>query len=234
LHFFIFSVTFIKIVTLQKGGFMHIPDGFVDLKTAVSTGVVSVGGLATAIYKVKKIFKARVIALMGIIAALIFAGQMINFTIPGGTSGHLLGGALAAIVLGPHAAAIVLAVVLVVQCFVFMDGGVVALGANILNMAIIGVYGSFLIYKLIGKISKSKVNFYISIAVASWLSVVAASFFAALELGISGTYAMGVTMKAMILVHMVIGVGEALITTAVIAFIDRIRPDLILTREGGE
>ena len=211
---------------------MHIPDGFVDIKTAVSTAVVSAGGLAVAIYKVKKFFKARVIATMGIIAALIFAGQMVNFTIPGGTSGHLLGGALAAIILGPHAGAIVIAVVLIVQCFIFMDGGVSALGANIFNMAIIGVYGSFLIYMLIGKLSKSKVNFYISVAAAAWLSVIIASIFAALELGISGIYPMAVTIKAMVLVHMVIGIGEALITTAVIAFIDKVRPDIILTREG--
>jgi cobalt/nickel transport system permease protein len=211
---------------------MHIPDGFVDLKTAISAGVVSAGGLAAAIYKVKSYFKAKVIALMGVISALIFALQMINFTIPGGTSGHLLGGALAAIVLGPHAGVIVVAVVLIVQAFIFMDGGVVALGANIFNMAIIGVYGSYLIYWLICKISKSKIAFFTSIAVASWLSVVIASLFAALELGISGTYALGVTLKAMTGVHAVIGIGEAIITVAVVAFISKIRPDLILTREG--
>jgi len=210
---------------------MHIPDGFVDLKTAISTGVVSAGGLATAIYKVKSYFKARVIALMGVISALIFALQMINFSIPGGTSGHLLGGALAAIVLGPHAGAIVVAVVLIVQAFIFMDGGVTALGANIFNMAIIGVYGSYLIYWLICKISKSKTTFFISAAVASWLSVVIASLFAALELGISGTYAMGVTLKAMTGVHAIIGIGEAIITVAIIAFINKVRPDLILTRK---
>jgi len=210
---------------------MHIPDGFIDLKTAVSTAVVSAGGLAVAIYKVKSYFKAKVIALMGIISALIFALQMLNFTIPGGTSGHLLGGALAAIVLGPNAGAIVIAVVLIVQAFVFMDGGVVALGANIFNMAIVGVYGSYLIYWLIGKISKKRTIFLISVAVASWLSVVIASFFAALELGISGTYAMGITLKAMVGVHMIIGIGEVVITVAVIAFINKIRPDLILTRE---
>ena len=210
---------------------MHIPDGFIDLKTAVSTGVVSAGGLAAAIYKVKSYFKAKVIALMGIICALIFALQMLNFTIPGGTSGHLLGGALAAIVLGPHAGVIIIAVVLIVQAFVFMDGGVVALGANIFNMAIVGVYGSYLIYWLISKISKSKIIFFTAVALASWLSVVIASFFAALELGISGTYAMGITLKAMVGVHSIIGIGEAVITVAVIAFINKVRPDLILTRE---
>lgn len=211
---------------------MHIPDGFVDLKTAISTGVVSAGGLAAAIYKVKSYFKAKVIALMGVVSALIFALQMINFTIPGGTSGHLLGGALAAIILGPYAGAIVVAVVLIVQAFIFMDGGVVALGSNIFNMAIIGVYSSYMIYWLIYKMSKSKVVFFTAVALASWLSVVVASFFAALELGISGTYAMGVTLKAMTGVHALIGIGEAIITVAVVAFVNKVRPDLILTRKG--
>ncbi len=211
---------------------MHIPDGFVDLKTAISTGVVSAGGLAAAIYKVKSYFKAKVIALMGVVSALIFALQMINFTIPGGTSGHLLGGALAAIILGPYAGVIVVAVVLIVQAFIFMDGGVVALGSNIFNMAIIGVYGSYMIYWLICKMSKSKVVFFTAVALASWLSVVVASFFAALELGISGTYAMGVTLKAMTGVHALIGIGEAIITVAVVAFVNKVRPDLILTRKG--
>lgn len=210
---------------------MHIPDGFIDLKTAITTGVISAGGVAASIYKIKKIFKAKVIVLMGMMAALIFALQMINFTIPGGTSGHLLGGALVVITLGPYAGVLVLTVVLIVQALVFMDGGVIAIGANVFNMAICGALSAFLIYMLLKRISKSKVMFYVATAVASWFSVVFASFFAAFELGVSGTYAMGVTLKAMVLVHMVIGVGEALITTAIIAFIDRVRPDLILTRE---
>ena len=211
---------------------MHIPDGFIDLKTAVATGALSVGGLAGAIYSVKRYFKARVIAMMGVMSALIFALQMINFTIPGGTSGHLLGGALAAIVLGPHAGVIVIAVVLIVQALIFMDGGIVALGSNIFNMAIIGVYGSYLIYWLLSKISKSRWMFFVAVGIASWLSVVTASFFAALELGISGTYPLGITMKAMLGVHAVIGLGEAAITIAVITFINRVRPELILTRDG--
>lgn len=210
---------------------MHIPDGFVDLKTAVATGALSAGGLAGAIYGVKKYFKARVIAMMGVMSALIFALQMINFTIPGGTSGHLLGGALSAIVLGPHAGAVVIAVVLIVQALIFMDGGIVALGSNIFNMAIIGVYGSFAIYWLLTRISKSRWMFFTAVAAASWVSVVIASFFAALELGISGTYSIGITIKAMLGVHAVIGLGEAAITMAVIVFVYRIRPELILTRE---
>lgn len=210
---------------------MHIPDGFIDLKTAIATGVISAGGVAASIYKIKKIFKAKVIVLMGMMAALIFALQMINFTIPGGTSGHLLGGALVVITLGPYAGVLVLTVVLIVQALVFMDGGVIAIGSNVFNMAICGALSAFLIYMLLKRISKSKAMFYVATAVASWFSVVFASFFAALELGVSGTYEMGGTLKAMVLVHMVIGIGEALITTAIIAFIDRVRPDLILTRE---
>jgi cobalt/nickel transport system permease protein len=209
---------------------MHIPDGFVDLKTAITTGIVSAGGIGVSIYKIKSIFKAKVIAMMGIMAALIFALQMINFSIPGGTSGHLLGGALAVITLGPYAGAIVISVVLIVQAFIFMDGGLVALGSNIFNMAILGVLSAYLIYYLLKKISASRTMFYIAVAVASWFSVVFASFFAALELGISGTYEMAVTLKAMVLVHMVIGIGEAIITTAIIMFIDRVRPDLIITK----
>ncbi|MCL5071666.1 MAG: energy-coupling factor ABC transporter permease [Actinobacteria bacterium] len=213
---------------------MHIPDGFVDLKTAVSVGVLSAGGIGVSIYKVKKIFKTKVIAMMGIMAALIFALQMINFSIPGGTSGHLLGGALVAIMLGPYAGTIVITVILIVQALVFMDGGLVALGCNVFNMAVCGVLSAFLIYSLFKKISKKRPVFYISVAAASWFSVVFASFLAALELGLSGTFEMSITVKAMVLIHIVIGAGEAAITTAIIAFIDRVRPDLIITRELNE
>jgi cobalt/nickel transport system permease protein len=211
---------------------MHIPDGFVDLRTAAVTGALSAGGLAGAIYGVKKYFKARVIAMMGVMGALIFALQMINFTIPGGTSGHLLGGALAAIILGPHAGVVVITVVLIVQALIFMDGGIAALGSNIFNMAIIGVYSSFFVYWLLKKLSGSRWMFFVAVTFASWISVVSASLFAAIELGISGTYAMGITIKAMLGVHSVIGLGEAAITMAVTAFVFKVRPEIILTLEG--
>jgi cobalt/nickel transport system permease protein len=168
---------------------------------------------------------------MGVLAALIFALQMINFSIPGGTSGHLLGGALSSIIVGPCGSTIILSVVLIVQALIFNDGCLTALGANIFNMAIIGTFSSYFVYYLIRKISRSRIKFYIAIATASWFSVVLASLFAALELGISGTYEMGITIKAMVFVHMIIGIGEAIITTAIIAFVDRIRPELILTGE---
>ena len=111
-------------------------------------------------------------------------------------------------------------------------GGIVALGSNIFNMAIIGVYGSFAIYWLLQRISKARWMFFSAVAIASWASVVIASLFAAVELGISGTYAMAITIKAMLGVHAVIGLGEAAITLAVVAFVYKIRPELILSRKG--
>jgi len=209
---------------------MHIPDGFIDIKTAAATGIFSISGFIVAIIKVKQYFRARVIVVMGIFAALIFAAQMINFTIIGGTSGHLLGAALATIILGPYAGGIIITVVLIVQAFAFGDGGITALGANTFNMAIVGVISAYLIYKLITKFSKSRAVFYSAAAVSSWFSVVAASVFCSFELAISGTYSLGITLGSMIPIHMVIGVGEAIITTIVIAFIDKVKPDIILTR----
>ena len=209
---------------------MHIPDGFIDIKTAAATGIFSISGFIVAIIKVKQYFRARVIVVMGIFAALIFAAQMINFTILGGTSGHLLGAALATIILGPYAGGIIMTVVLIVQAFAFGDGGITSLGANTFNMAIVGVISAYLTYKLITKFSKSRSVFYSAVAVSSWFSVVAASVFCSFELAISGTYSLGITLGSMIPIHMVIGVGEAIITTIVIAFIDKVKPDIILTR----
>jgi cobalt/nickel transport system permease protein len=209
---------------------VHIPDGFIDLKTAAVTGVISLSGFTVAIIKVKQYFRARVVVLMGIFAALVFAAQMINFTILGGTSGHLLGAALTTIILGPYAGGIIITVVLIVQAFAFGDGGISALGANTFNMAIVGVISAYLVYKLITKFSKSRTVFFCAVAFSSWFSVVVASLFTSIELAVSGTYTLGLTLSSMVIIHMIIGLGEAAITVIVIAFIDKIKPDLILTR----
>jgi cobalt/nickel transport system permease protein len=209
---------------------MHIPDGFIDLKTAATTGIFSISGFIFAVIKVKQYFRARIVVLMGIFTALVFAAQMINFTILGGTSGHLLGAALSTIILGPYAGCIIMAVVLLVQAFAFGDGGISALGANTFNMAVVGIISAYLIYKLITKFSKSRWIFYCAVAVSSWFSVVTASAFTAMELSASGTYTIGLTLGSMVIVHMVIGLGEAAITMIVISFIDKVKPDLILTR----
>ena len=211
---------------------MHIPDGFVNAGTSVATWAVSAGGIAYATRRVNQELDERRVPLMGVTAAFVFAAQMMNFTVAGGTSGHLLGGALAAILLGPWAGTLVLTAVLAVQALLFQDGGLVALGANILNMALIGVLVGWVVYAglrwLLGQ--KTWVTMVSGFA-AAWLSVVIASLAAAAELAISGTSPWSVALPAMGLVHMLIGIGEGLITVAVLAFLRAARPDLLLVRQ---
>jgi cobalt/nickel transport system permease protein len=207
---------------------MHIPDGFVSTGTAAATWLASAGGVGYAVRRVNQELNERQIPLMGVTAAFIFAAQMMNFTVAGGTSGHLLGGALAAILLGPWAAMLVLTSVLAVQALLFQDGGLLALGANVFNMAIVGVLVGWLVYsalrRLLGENTRSVV---ISGFAAAWLSVFVASLVAAVELAISGTSPWAVALPAMGLVHMLIGIGEGLITVGVLAFLRVTRPDLL-------
>jgi cobalt/nickel transport system permease protein len=167
------------------------------------------------------------VPLMGIMSAFIFAAQMINFPVLGGTSGHLFGGVLAAILLGPYAGAVVLTCVLIFQCLVFQDGGLLALGANILNMAVIGTLGGYFIFSVVNQMNSGKKGFLIAAAIAAWFSVVLAASFCALELSISGISPLGVVLPAMAGIHALIGVGEAVVTVAVLSFILKVRPDLI-------
>lgn len=211
---------------------MHIPDGFLNTATSVTTWVVSTGGVGYAVRRVTRELHERQVPMLGVTAAFIFAAQMMNFTVAGGTSGHLLGGALAAILLGPWAAMLVLTSVLAVQALVFQDGGLLALGANIFNMAIVGVWVGWLVYiglkRLLGDRTWST---FVSGFAAAWFSVVVASLVAAVELGLSGTAAWAVVLPAMGGVHALIGIGEGLITTAVLAFLRVTRPDLLGLRE---
>ncbi len=206
---------------------MHIPDGFLAVNTWVPGWVVSFCGLGYCIKRTARILKDRMIPLMGVMAAFIFAAQMLNFPVAGGTSGHLLGGVLASILLGPYAGAIVVAVVLTAQCFIFQDGGVTALGANIFNMAFISAFMGYYIYRLIRSFIKGKGGIVVGAAIASWFSVVIASGACALELAFSGTSPLRIALPAMVVVHILIGIGEALITSLVISFILKVRPDLI-------
>jgi cobalt/nickel transport system permease protein len=128
---------------------MHIPDGFIDGKTAATTAALSAVGVGLALRQVRRRLERRRVPLLGLAAAFLFAAQMINFPVYGGTSGHLLGGVLVAALLGPSAAIVVLTTVLIVQCFLFADGGVLALGANIFNMGIVGGAGGYWIYRLV-------------------------------------------------------------------------------------
>lgn len=165
---------------------------------------------------------------MGVCAAFIFAAQMINFPIPGGTSGHLLGGTLAGALLGPWAGSLVMAVVFIVQGTLFQDGGLTALGANIFNMGLIGTFGGYYLYRMIrfafGRDSVRGIV--VGTAIAAWTSVVVAAIMCAFELSLSGTIPLVVALVAMVWWHLLIGVGEAVITVIALSFIWRTRPDL--------
>jgi cobalt/nickel transport system permease protein len=170
---------------------------------------------------------------MGVMAAFIFAAQMFNFQVVGGTSGHLLGGVLAAVLLGPWAATLVMASVIAVQALVFQDGGLVVMGANIFNMGIIGTLGGFYLYRAIaaalGGERRARIP---AAAIAGWASVVTGSVAMSLELAASETIALQIAVPAMVGVHLLIGIGEALITAAAVGFIAATRRDLLVLRPG--
>ncbi|MEW6697975.1 MAG: energy-coupling factor ABC transporter permease [Bacillota bacterium] len=195
---------------------MHIPDGFLDAKTWVSALAVSTGALGYSIAKTREQLSDRQIPRLGVMAAFVFAAQMINFPIVGGTSGHLLGAALATALLGPWSASIILATVLMIQCFVFQDGGLTALGANILNMGIVGVLAATALYSPLSRLIKGKTGVALASFAAAWASVMAAAFMVSLELAFSGTAPLAVTLPAMLGVHAIIGIGEGVITAAVV------------------
>ncbi|OGW75690.1 MAG: cobalamin biosynthesis protein CbiM [Omnitrophica bacterium RBG_13_46_9] len=206
---------------------MHIPDGFLSANTWVPAWIISAGGLGFCLKKVGTVLKDKTVPLMGVVSAFVFAAQMLNFPVIGGTSGHLLGGVLAAVLLGPYAGAISIAVILTIQCIIFQDGGLTALGANIFNMSFIGTIGGFYAYKIIKSIVAGNTGILVSAAIAAWLSVVAASSGCAIELSLSGTSPLRVALPAMAGIHALIGIGESIITCMVVSFVLKVRPDLV-------
>lgn len=204
---------------------LHIPDGFLSLPISLLCWLISIGLIALAVRRTEEVLGERQIPLMGIMAAFIFAAQMINFPIAGGTSGHLLGGALAAIALGPWAGMLVMASVIGVQGLLFQDGGLVVMGANILNMGLLTALIGYGLYR--GVLGQSRSVRLAVAGAAAWLSVMAGALATSLQLWLSGTARLDVVVPAMLGVHVLIGVGEALITVAALAFIFRTRPDLL-------
>jgi cobalt/nickel transport system permease protein len=206
---------------------MHIPDGFLDAKTSLATTLLACGSLAVALRHARMTLSPRKVPLLGLSAAFVFAAQMVNFPVAAGTSGHFIGGTLAAVLLGPSAAVIVLATVLLVQCFAFADGGITALGANIFNMGVIGGVGGWMAYAALSRIRGDLKGRIVAAVVAAWLSTVMAAVVCAGELATSGTAAWNLAFPAMGGVHMLIGVGEGLITALVLAAVAQTRPDLL-------
>ncbi len=190
--------------------------------------IISTGGLANALRVANKKLGEKHIPMMAILAAFIFVAQMLNFPVVGGTSGHVIGAALVAILLGPWAAVIIMSVVLIAQSLIFQDGGLLALGANIFNMGIIAGFSAHYIYRflnlLLGENRRSRM---VAGFVAAWGSVLLASVACALELAISGTSPMAVVLPAMASIHAVIGIGEGFITVAVLNLVMATRADLL-------
>jgi cobalt/nickel transport system permease protein len=215
---------------VTHGPALHIPDGFLNLPIALLCWVGTVALLAIATRRTQGEFGERRVPLMGVMAAFIFAAQMINFPVAGGTSGHLLGGALAAITLGPWAGMLVMAAVIGVQALLFQDGGLVVMGANILNMGLLTALIGYGLYR--GVTGRSRGVRMTVAGVAAWLSVMAGALATSLQLWLSGTARLDMVVPAMLGVHALIGVGEALITVAALAFILQTRPDLLEETEG--
>lgn len=209
---------------------MHIPDGFINIPTAAGSALLATSGVGYALKGAKAKLDEKAAPLIGLVAVFVFAGQMINFPVAAGTSGHLLGGALAAVLVGPYAASIALTVVLVIQALLFADGGLTALGLNVFNMSIVGVwvgYGIFLFVRKIVGYSKSSVL--IGAAIGAFVSVplAATSFSLQYAIGGEGTFASSTVFAAMLSTHLLIGIGEAVITSLTVGAILKTRPDLV-------
>ncbi|MEM0006357.1 MAG: energy-coupling factor ABC transporter permease [Ignisphaera sp.] len=213
---------------------MHIPDGFLDPYTAIATYIVSLAIVGYAIKKsslLDEIVLARVITL----SAFIFVAQMIAWPVPGGTSLHLVGGALAGILLGPWLGALAMAIVLIIQCLVFHDGGITALGANMLNMAIVSVFMGYVLYRTVVKLIHSNVKFvrFIAGLIAGWISLALAGTLAGLEIGIAGyilnriSYSLMISLPSMAMWHTILGVIEGSITGSILSYIGSKYPKVI-------
>lgn len=211
---------------------MHIPDGFLSGLVALVLWLISAVVVGYALRKVNPDLGEREVPTMGVLAAALFAAQMLNFPVAGGTSGHLIGAALATILLGPWAAIIIMTCVVSIQALIFQDGGLLALGGNIFNMAIAATAVAYFAYQTIRRVGGGRSGgLYVGGFAAAWLSVVVAAIVTAFELALSGTAPVEIALPAMSAVHMLIGIGEGLITVGALAFLYSTRRDLVTHEE---
>lgn len=206
---------------------MHIPEGMLSVPVTAVAAVVAFTTVAYAVSWVRRHLDERKVVLMAVLGALIFALQMLNFPIQAGTSGHFAGGALAAILLGPWPAVLVMTAVLGVQAFLFADGGIIALGANILNLGIIAPLIGYVAYRAACRLSPGRGGRLAGAFLGAWLSVLLAALAVAAELGLSGTAHPELAAIAMGGTHALIGLGEGFITSALVAYLLAVRPDLV-------
>lgn len=210
---------------------MHIPDGFIDAPTSIAYGVVAAVGIGYCLKKGSAELDERAAPLAGLTAAFVFAGQMLNFPVAAGTSGHLLGGVLAAVLVGPWIGATCIAVVLLLQALFFADGGLTALGLSTFSMAFVGALGGYLIYRgVLRLLPRTRASVPIAAAVAAGLSVPLAASSFVLQFAIGGTVenlSLSAVLAAMVGVHLLIGLGEAAITFLTVGLVMSSRPDLV-------
>lgn len=218
---------------------MHLPDGLLDPITTVLLWIITVAILIFCFSRIGDAFKEedseKLIPYIGVLAATIFAFQFVNYPIPGGTSGHLVGGTLVGVILGPWAAVIVLFMVLIVQSL-FGDGGITAIGANTFNMGVIsGIVGFYIVKMIIMILNKTKIRketkLTIATGIGSYIAIILAALTCAIEIGIGGAIPMEIIIPAMIFWHIFIGIGEGIISALIVWFIYKTKPDLITTEE---
>jgi cobalt/nickel transport system permease protein len=209
---------------------MHIPDGYISPEIAATMAIISAIFLVLSWKRAKATYQKSLAPLLAVSSAFVFAAQMINFPITYGTSGHLVGGTFLSIVLGPYAAVLSMTIVLLMQALFFADGGIIALGANIFNMAVIGGLSFFIVKLIAGNSTKGK-RFFLGVFTASWLSVVLGALACGLQIGFSPAFSevggITVTVPAMLFWHVLIGLSEAAITTTVITQLYRVQPAVL-------
>jgi cobalamin biosynthesis protein CbiM len=209
---------------------MHIPDGFIDIKTSAAFSAAAAIAVGGAVKGARNQLSEQSAPLAGLTAVFIFAVQMLNFPVAAGTSGHLLGAALAMVLVGPYAATLALSVVLIIQAFLFADGGLTALGLNIFNMGVVGVWASFGVFFIVKKLlPKTKSSIVVASFIAALLSVpaAAAGFVLQYAIGANATFSISTVLGAMVGTHVLIGIGEAIITALTVSAVLASRSDLV-------
>ena len=209
---------------------MHVPDGFLDAPTSIATGAVAVAGVAVALRGARRELDDRTAPMAGLVATFVFAGQMMNFPVAAGTSGHLLGGALAAVLVGPYTAVLCVSVVLLVQALFMADGGITALGTNVTLMAIVGSVVGWLVFRAVQAILPKRLSMVApAAAVGALISVPVAAVAFTVLFAIGGTAPVetGKVLTAMVSWHVLIGIGEAIVTGFVVGAVTAVRPDLV-------
>jgi cobalt/nickel transport system permease protein len=206
---------------------MHIPDGFLTNRVAVSLDAVSAAGVLYSAGRVKLEDAGRRVPIMGVLAAFVFAAQMLNFPILGGTSGHLIGGALLGILLGPMAGFLTIATVVIAQALFLQDGGLIALGANIFNIGAVTTFSGYAVFRLLGGARDTGRLRAVAGFFAGWVSLLLSAATCALQMALSGAIPLRVGLPAMVGYHAIIGVVEGGLTAGILTFLARVRPDLM-------